>query len=404
MAATRLTRCLCLRHPIETMLEIYKSPPSRFQKLNWWNIHWAMAKSLFPACLPCWPSQAWWPFQVSIYSTQDFVILQERRIIYIATPIQFPGPQSIWLLRYFIRLSQSGPSLFGCCCLVTLPSFQPMNPELCYFAREDDYIYCNSSSISRTQIHFVVEIFYTPVTESGSFAAILHCWCLVTLSTFHLFNPGLCYFAWGEDYIYCNSCSISRTQIHLVVEIFYTPVTIWAFTFWLLVPGDPPKFPANEPRTLLFCKRGGLYILQLLFNSRTQIHLVVEGFYCPVTKSGSFAAVPLLPGDPLKFPVNEPRTLLFCKRGGLYILQLLFNSQDLHPFGCGGILLPCHQIWQFCCCSLLPGDPLKFPANEPRTLLFCKRGGLYILQLLFNSQDLHPFCCGGIILLCHQIL
>ena len=403
MAATRLTRCLCLRHPIETMLEIYKSPPSRFQKLNWWNIHWAMAKSLFPACLPCWPSQAWWPFQVSIYSTQDFVILQERRIIYIATPIQFPGPQSIWLLRYFIRLSQSGPSLFGCWCLVTLPSFQPMNPGLCYFARE-------------------------------------------------------------EDYIYCNSCSISGTPIHLVVEIFYTPVTIWAFTFWLLLPGDPPKFPANEPRTLLFCKRGWLYILQLLFNFQDPNPFCCWDILYACHRIWQFCCYSslLVPSDPLNFPSIQPRTLLFCMRGGLYILQLLFNFQDpnpfgcwdllyachnlgLHflaagawwpsqvssqwtqdfvilqerriiyiatpvqfqdpnPFGCGGILLPCHQIWQFCCCSLLPGDPLKFPANEPRTLLFCKRGGLYILQLLFNSQDLHPFCCGGIILLCHQIL
>jgi len=146
--------------------------------------------------------------------------LQERKIIYIATPVQFPGPKSIWLLRYFIRLSQSGPSLFGCWCMVTPPSFQPMNQGLCYFARE-------------------------------------------------------------EDYIYCNSCSIPKTQIHLVVE----------------------------------------------------------GSYCPVTKSGSFAAVPLLPGDPPKFPANEPRTLLFCKRGLLYMFQLHFNFQDQNPSGCGELLL-----------------------------------------------------------------
>jgi hypothetical protein len=98
-----------------------------------------------------------------------------------------------------------------------------MNPGLCYFAREEDYIYCNSCSIPKTQIHLVVEGFYCPVTKSGSFAAV-PC-CLVTLSSFQRMNPGLCYFAREEDYIYCNSCSIPKTYIHFVVEGSYSSVT-----------------------------------------------------------------------------------------------------------------------------------------------------------------------------------
>jgi len=226
MAATRLTRGLCLRHPIETMLEIYKSPPSPFQKWNWWNIHWGRVKSLFA------------------------------------------------------RL----PPLLG----------QPSH--------------------------------------------------LVTLPTFHLFNPGLCYFAREEDYIYCNSCSISRAQIPLVVEIFYTPVTIWPSLF---------------------------------------------GCWC-------------LSGDPSNFPSIQPRTLLFCKRGGLYILQLLFNFQGPNPSGCWDILYACHNL-AFTFWLLVHGDPPKFPSIQPRTLLFCKRGGLYILQLLFNFQGPNPFGCWDILYACHNL-
>jgi len=141
MVATTLIRPLCLRHPIETVLEIYRSHPSHFQKWNWWNIHWGKVKSLYQTFSPCWTSPepllmlpftnpgqlifyrlwllyilhplfnfehfpmagcweillalsqhlgllivaagAWWPSKVSSYWTQDSVIVQERTFIYI---------------------------------------------------------------------------------------------------------------------------------------------------------------------------------------------------------------------------------------------------------------------------------------------------------------------------------